>query len=48
VSHVTDGLPIATIKNDRAKIGKAEVRFDPFACFDEWNSEADREGYASL
>ena len=21
---------------------------DPFACFDEWASEADREGYASL
>ncbi|MGH6919369.1 MAG: AbrB/MazE/SpoVT family DNA-binding domain-containing protein [Geminicoccaceae bacterium] len=21
---------------------------DPFACFDEWSSEADTEGYASL
>jgi bifunctional DNA-binding transcriptional regulator/antitoxin component of YhaV-PrlF toxin-antitoxin module len=29
-------------------IKQPSVQDDPFACFDEWASEADTEGYASL
>jgi antitoxin PrlF len=38
------------IDGDRVVISKAstETWFDPFACFDEWSSDADREGYANL
>lgn len=38
------------IDGDRVVISKASIDtwFDPFACFDEWNSDADREGYANL
>lgn len=38
------------IDGDRVVITKAssEAWFDPFASFDEWGSDADREGYANL
>jgi antitoxin PrlF len=29
-------------------VKKPDAHDDPFACFDEWASEADTEGYASL
>ena len=40
-----------TIQNGRViltAIRRASAEEDPFACFDEWASEADTEGYASL
>jgi antitoxin PrlF len=38
------------IEGDRAVLRKAgtEPEEDPFAVFDEWNSEADRKGYADF
>jgi antitoxin PrlF len=39
------------IRNGRVvltAVRKPAVREDPFACFDEWASEADTVGYASL
>ena len=34
----------------RAKVIRCDLvpKEDPFACFDEWASEADTKGYASL
>jgi bifunctional DNA-binding transcriptional regulator/antitoxin component of YhaV-PrlF toxin-antitoxin module len=29
-------------------VRKPPTQEDPFACFDEWASDADKEGYASL
>ena len=29
-------------------VSKPRAQADPFACFDEWRSDADKEGYASL
>jgi bifunctional DNA-binding transcriptional regulator/antitoxin component of YhaV-PrlF toxin-antitoxin module len=40
-----------TIQNGRVILTAIRVpsaQDDPFACFDEWASEADTEGYASL
>ena len=40
-----------TIQNGRvllSAIKRPLAQDDPFACFDEWSSEADTEGYASL
>jgi antitoxin PrlF len=40
-----------TIQNGRViltAIRRPAAEDDPFACFDEWTSEADTEGYASL
>lgn len=40
-----------TIQNGRvilSAIKRPPAQDDPFACFDEWSSEADTEGYASL
>jgi bifunctional DNA-binding transcriptional regulator/antitoxin component of YhaV-PrlF toxin-antitoxin module len=40
-----------TIQNGRViltAIRRPLTQDDPFACFDEWASEADTEGYASL
>ena len=40
-----------TIQNGRVlltAIRRPSAHDDPFACFDEWASEADTEGYASL
>jgi hypothetical protein len=40
-----------TIQNGRViltAIKKPVAQDDPFACFDEWASEADTKGYASL
>jgi antitoxin PrlF len=40
-----------SIQNDRVvltAITKPLTQDDPFACFEEWASEADTEGYASL
>jgi antitoxin PrlF len=40
-----------TIQNGRViltAIRRASAEEDPFACFDEWASEADTGGYASL
>jgi antitoxin PrlF len=40
-----------TIRNGRViltAIRRPAAEDDPFACFDEWASEADTEGYASL
>jgi antitoxin PrlF len=40
-----------TIQNGRVTLTAIEipvVQDDPFACFEEWASEADTEGYASL
>lgn len=40
-----------TIQNGRvilSAIRRPPALDDPFACFDEWASEADMEGYASL
>jgi hypothetical protein len=40
-----------TIRNGRVILTAIErplAEDDPFACFDEWASEADAEGYASL
>ena len=40
-----------TIQNGRvilSAIKRPAAQDDPFACFDEWASEADTEGYASL
>jgi antitoxin PrlF len=40
-----------TIQNGRViltAIRRPAAEDDPFACFDEWASEADTEGYASL
>ena len=40
-----------TIRNGRvilSAIKRPLVQDDPFACFGEWSSEADTEGYASL
>ena len=41
---------IYEISGDRVIITKARdlIGFDPFAVFDEWNSDADRKGYADL
>ena len=41
---------IYEISGDRVIITKSRdlLGFDPFALFDEWNSEADRKGYADL
>jgi antitoxin PrlF len=38
------------IEGDRVILRKAgaELEDDPFAVFDEWNSEADRTGYADF
>lgn len=38
------------IKGDRVVLSKAKtlIGFDPFALFDEWTSDADRDGYAGL
>lgn len=40
-----------TIQNGRvllSAIKRPPAQDDPFACFDEWSSEADTEGYACL
>jgi antitoxin PrlF len=40
-----------SIQNGRVTLTAIEipvVQDDPFACFEEWASEADTEGYASL
>jgi bifunctional DNA-binding transcriptional regulator/antitoxin component of YhaV-PrlF toxin-antitoxin module len=40
-----------SIQNGRvvlSAIKRSVAQDDPFACFDEWSSEADTEGYASL
>jgi antitoxin component of MazEF toxin-antitoxin module len=40
-----------SIQSDRViltAIKRPLVQDDPFACFDEWTSEADTKGYASL
>jgi antitoxin PrlF len=40
-----------TIRNGRVTLSAVkgpQLQDDPFACFEEWASEADSEGYASL
>jgi antitoxin PrlF len=41
---------IYEISGDRVVITKSRdlIGFDPFALFDEWNSDADRRAYADL
>jgi antitoxin PrlF len=49
--HLKKGDSIAyTIEGEKVILTRArvEVAEDPFATFDEWNSEADRRAYADL
>jgi antitoxin PrlF len=41
---------VYTIEGDRVMLAKAAAppADDPFACFSEWDSEADRRAYADL
>lgn len=40
--QIEDGRVVVTKAKDQG------LRYDPFATFDEWNSEADRKAYADL
>jgi antitoxin PrlF len=49
--HLKEGDQLAyIIENDRVILMKAQPEpvDDPFATFDEWNSDADRRAYAKL